>query len=159
MGTDMAAGRDALTGLLIRDVAFRLLAERVRPAAVVLVDLDDVSALNDRFGYEPVDEALVEIAARLDGVAAGAAARLGGDEFLLVVASPVGSLEPAAVAMRVREVISGEPVRVSSGIRIDVTAGVVAAPLESGGDPLAILRELDVLLQETKRGFPPSSAA
>jgi diguanylate cyclase (GGDEF)-like protein len=131
----------------------------MRPAYVVLVDLDDVSALNDRFGYEPVDEALVEIATRLDAHAAGAAGRLGGDEFMFVVTAPVGEVDPAAVATRVREVISGEHVRLRSGIRIDVTATVVAAPLEAGAEPLAVLRDLDELLCEAKRGSPPSSAA
>ena len=116
MDTNELPDRDPLTGLLARGVWLRLIAERTRPAAVVLVDLDDVSALNDRFGYEPVDEALIEIAARLDRLSAGAAARLGGDEFLLVLATPFGDIEPEATSTRVERLISDEPVRVRSGV-------------------------------------------
>ena len=158
MGTDGAWRRDSLTGLLARDGSLRLLAERTQPAYAVLVDLDDVRALNDRFGYGSVDEALVEIAARLDGLAAGAAGRVGGDEFVLVVTEPAGKPEPAAVATLVREVISVEPVRLASGVQIDVDATVVAAPLEMGADPSAVLNALDDLLFQAKQG-PPSPAA
>jgi diguanylate cyclase (GGDEF)-like protein len=86
---------DELTGLPNRRAVTEHLADlldRVAEgdspgAAVLFCDLDDFTAVNDRFGYRTGDALLVEVAARLRGAARanGVVARFGGDEFLLVI--------------------------------------------------------------------------
>ncbi|GAA3215094.1 GGDEF domain-containing protein [Dactylosporangium siamense] len=87
--TDAAyrADHEALTGLPNRAAAHRYdHANSGRPWAVLLVDLDDFKAVNDRHGHHAGDAMLVEIANRLRTAAHthhGRPFRLAGDEFLV----------------------------------------------------------------------------
>lgn len=85
--------QDTLTGLLNRS----LLAERMQQAlararanrtrvALLFLDLDGFKPLNDTLGHEAGDEALQEIARRLQAVVRDidTLARVGGDEFVLL---------------------------------------------------------------------------
>ena len=86
---------DPLTGLanrgLFNDRLEHLLRRRgpVKPAAVIMIDLDDFKSINDTLGHAAGDELLTEVASRLlrctrpeDTVA-----RLGGDEFSVLMTS------------------------------------------------------------------------
>lgn len=85
---------DPLTGLANR----RMLQERwaelsstdadpKRMMAVLLVDLDGFKAINDRFGHDAGDQALISVANRLrDSVRANdLCCRIGGDEFAILL--------------------------------------------------------------------------
>jgi diguanylate cyclase len=87
---------DQLTGLVNRDVMVRSIDERVRrtrraedqkPFAVLFVDLNRFKLINDQFGHDAGDRALVEIGKRLrDATRAGdLVARYAGDEFMLLI--------------------------------------------------------------------------
>ncbi|HUT51416.1 MAG TPA: GGDEF domain-containing protein [Alphaproteobacteria bacterium] len=88
--------RDRLTGAFTRRVGEELLdlafanAEREnKPLAVVLVDLDDFKATNDRFGHEAGDRSLAA-AANVLALAmrrGDSVVRWGGDEFLMVLSN------------------------------------------------------------------------
>ncbi|MBL1115480.1 GGDEF domain-containing protein [Streptomyces sp. 110] len=87
------ARRDPLTKLLTRDwweVRARRIIRRHPNAVVVMLDLDDLKVLNDTFGHEAGDTALVAVAERLTAWCgtAGVAARVGGDEFVAVITDP-----------------------------------------------------------------------
>lgn len=99
---------DALTGLPNRAAMF----ERVEAAlarartgdtdvAVVVIDLDKFSDVNDRFGHHAGDLVLSQVAARFQAVAGNLATlgRLGGDDFLVVLEDGA-SLEDAEVLAR-----------------------------------------------------------
>ncbi|MFG3096969.1 GGDEF domain-containing protein [Streptomyces sp. NPDC048202] len=87
------ARRDPLTGLHTRagwtTRAARLL-DRHPTALVVLVDLDDFKAINDRHGHAAGDAVLAATARRLNDWTGrhGIAARIGGDEFVAIVTNP-----------------------------------------------------------------------
>lgn len=85
---------DPLTGLPTRSVLFQRLERAVqtnRDNATLLValfiDLDGLKAINDRYGHEVGDVALIETAQRIaTELPAGAlAVRFGGDEFVVVL--------------------------------------------------------------------------
>jgi len=130
------ANTDPLTNLLNRrsiDIQLKkFIAGAVRHksyGAVLLLDLDDFKNINDVYGHDAGDKALVEIAdrlrsrVRLDEVVG----RLGGDEFILLI-SNLDSDEHAArnAALRVGEqlvALLGAPVnlgdeQVSIGVSI-----------------------------------------
>lgn len=99
-----AAGTDPLTGTLNRRALRELvecggLAER-RPRFLVLADLDDFKAVNDRLGHAAGDRVLVAFAdlARVHLGAADHLVRLGGDEFLILT-----DATPGALCKRLRE--------------------------------------------------------
>lgn len=83
---------DQLTGLATRTVLFKKMSEFTdlpeSHGAIIFVDLDDLKRINDNFGHEGGDSALLyfaqvlkEYESKYDGIAA----RYGGDEFILVL--------------------------------------------------------------------------
>ena len=106
------AATDALTGLLNR----RALGDRLqdeqqrsarsgRPFCVVIADLDHFKRVNDTYGHETGDRALVMVADALRRPLrrTDAVGRWGGEEFLIIL--PGTSLEPA---LRVAENLSSQ---------------------------------------------------
>ncbi len=87
------AQTDPLTGLasrrLFHDHYLRALARRQRgepPFALVMLDVDGLKQINDRFGHPAGDEVLRAVGRILGTVRAGdLAARLGGDEFIILM--------------------------------------------------------------------------
>ncbi len=90
-----AATHDALTGLLNRAAVFQFLTEDVsrrrdagETVAVLFIDLDGLKPLNDRYGHEVGDAAILDHGHGADvrhRSRATSWASLGGDEFLVVL--------------------------------------------------------------------------
>lgn len=80
---------DSLTGLLNRRALFNLAGTApLAPATgVIMLDLDDFKAINDRFGHAVGDEVLIRFAAILSRSLGpdDFAARIGGEEFCLLL--------------------------------------------------------------------------
>lgn len=130
---------DPLTGLLNRtglEAVFHAApgqaAAQGRHLAIVLFDLNDLSAVNDRHGHAAGDEILVAVAAATRAALPGAygIGRIGGDEF--VAAVPVGAAhESAALEARVRAALEpligislGSAVMPGDGVDIAALMGV-----------------------------------
>ncbi len=99
--TRREATTDALTGLgnrrqLIADLERLLRSHPVRPALLMLFDLDGFKSYNDAFGHPAGDALLSRLGAKLATVPDddGAAYRLGGDEFCLVMPVAEREAEP-----------------------------------------------------------------
>lgn len=101
------AGTDVLTGLANRrsweQTLDRELARAWRlhlPVAVVVIDLDDFKALNDRYGHGAGDKVLADLGDTIRGVLRSndTGIRLGGEEVLLLLADAreVGAREVLA---------------------------------------------------------------
>lgn len=82
---------DQLTGLSTRTILFQKMNQMINGpdsyGAVVFVDLDDLKCINDNFGHEGGDCALLYFAQVLNEYERkynGIAARYGGDEFILI---------------------------------------------------------------------------
>lgn len=100
---------DPLTGLLSRRSFDRVLEQatstpRGQDAAVslLMVDLDDFKAINDRLGHATGDRVLVTVAQRLRAALrrSDPVARWGGDEFAAVVETDARGLRAGGVAQR-----------------------------------------------------------
>ena len=128
------AGRDYLTGLANRR-HFRLEmtreVERWRrygvPCALLLLDIDYLKAINDRFGHPAGDLVIRQVANTLSEVSRDndTAARLGGEEFALLLAGT--TIEKAAiVAERLRSILAG--INVPEVGHFTVSIGVAACP-------------------------------
>src|SRR5436309_11236886 len=102
----MEALTDALTGLgnrrsLMLDLRQELeVAERTRPQALVLFDLDGFKRYNDNFGHPAGDALLARLGRNLAAAIRpyGRSYRLGGDEFCALVATDTPGSGPIVAA-------------------------------------------------------------
>lgn len=152
--------RDPLTGLANR----RFLHENERhwiagakrsraQMAVLVVDLDDFKAVNDRHGHAAGDEVLVTSAERMKLLVreADVIARFGGDEFVIVLEQVDNAEAAREVASRVVESLS-QPVPLASGGTAQIGASVGIAMCCSSGETLDdLLRKADAALYAAKR--------
>jgi diguanylate cyclase (GGDEF)-like protein len=148
------ADLDALTGLHNRRYFHETLAREVarahrydRQLALIVLDIDDFKAINDRIGHLAGDGVLAETADRVREAvrSADVACRVGGDEFAVIL--PESSTDDAdQLYHRLRGAISSRPVAHAG--RLFVSAGI--AELVAGDDPTAFFERADEALYRAK---------
>lgn len=130
--TQRLALTDALTGVANRralhDALRRELARARRarrPLAILLIDIDDFKAINDRFGHARGDEALKILARcmRRATRAGDLVARIGGDEFALLLPE-TAVREARAIGERIRAELARSG---KTGLNIGVSLGLAFA--------------------------------
>ena len=134
---------DELTGLYNRNFLEESMKERFSTGAVgarkmslIMMDLDKVHEINNRYGTVGGDKVIIAVAEILKalGRPGDIAARLSGDEFAILLPDTGGS-DAVVVAEKIREKVSAQKVtliRLGSGetdeIHVGTSLGVSAAP-------------------------------
>lgn len=155
LGLDRDSSFDALTGLpnwkACQASVQEWEATRGKDAdrlPLLLIDLDNLKAINDAHGHARGDEVIRGVAARLEEVTRheGALFRLGGEEFaVLVRGDDVDDVE--ALGERLRRTVSD---RLVAGL--DVTVSIGAAVAHHGLDPGTLFNAADGALYGAKHG-------
>jgi diguanylate cyclase (GGDEF)-like protein len=152
------AKQDALTGALTRR-GFMAEAEKEfarahryeRPSALVLLDVDHLRSVNERFGHAAGDGVLVAIANACMSTMrkSDVFGRIGGEEFALLL--PETDADTArAVAERLRKMVGATIVETGKAdVRATVSCGVAPLPAVAEG-AAAWLSEADLALYEAK---------
>jgi diguanylate cyclase (GGDEF)-like protein/PAS domain S-box-containing protein len=93
--------------------------------ALFYADLDDLKKINDNFGHEEGDAALIEAAAVLKEAFRDSdiIARLGGDEFV-VLAIDVAEGRTAALARRLRDMVQAKNARPEAAYPVSFSLGI-----------------------------------
>ncbi|MFG6431538.1 diguanylate cyclase domain-containing protein [Roseateles sp. LYH14W] len=160
------ATHDGLTDLpnrsLFLDRVRSSLAQAVRdgkPLAVLMLDMDGLKPINDRFGHRTGDAALQEFSRRLSaGVRqSDTAARLGGDEFgvLLRPLAAEGGLE--ATLGRLAQQINGSFEFEGRLLRVAASVGAACFP-EDGADAAQLIELADQRMYGHKRALQHAAA-
>jgi diguanylate cyclase (GGDEF)-like protein len=151
------AVRDGLTGLLnyrgLMDavtIEIRRAQRSQRPFSLLLVDLDRLKLINDRYGHAVGSAALQRVAnaLRTASRAEDAAARYGGDEFALVL-SESNAIAALGVAVRVSARLAAD----GAEPPIAVSVGIAEYPRD-GKSFDELLATADRRLYREKRGRP-----
>ena len=142
------ATTDWLTGLLNRRGFFRALREseerhptQAANSSVVVIDIDQFKAINDRHGHNSGDRALQALATLLREQTShrDLVARIGGEEFCIVLRG-TGTRAALALAESIREACRQMEVSATDGqrFRITISAGVCDVPAGSSFDEALI---------------------
>jgi diguanylate cyclase (GGDEF)-like protein len=148
------ADLDALTGLHNRRYFHETLSREVaraqrygRRLALIVLDLDDFKAINDRIGHLSGDAVIAESAERVRDVVRSAdiACRVGGDEFAVIM--PESTLADAdQLYRRLQGAVSARPVGQAG--RLSFSAGM--AELQPDDDPTSFFERSDEALYRAK---------
>jgi diguanylate cyclase (GGDEF)-like protein len=148
------ADLDALTGLHNRRYFHETLAREVsrahrygRQLALIVFDLDDFKAINDRIGHLAGDAVLAETAERVKDVvrSADVACRVGGDEFAVILPEST-TADADQLYHRLLGAVSSRPVGQAG--RLSISAGM--AELREEDNPTAFFERADEALYRAK---------
>jgi diguanylate cyclase (GGDEF)-like protein/PAS domain S-box-containing protein len=150
------AYHDGLTDLPNRAAFLQALTQMIEACteaeeefAVLSIDLDGLTEVNDVFGHATGDKLLIEVAQRLQASArGGVVARLSGDEFGLIIdgKQPIAGMllaEQLAETMSKEMLIDGKPVRTG------LTTGISIFP-HNGADAASLLANAGAALSRAK---------
>jgi diguanylate cyclase (GGDEF)-like protein len=158
---DQMAIRDPLTGLYNRRFFDEALSrewqqfQRTGEAfTVIIMDVDAFKHINDQYGHETGDRALVQVATTLRGTLreSDLVARLGGDEFAALLPR-TDTDRSGPVAEKLRDVLRGLRLTTGSGtIQVSLSMGSATVP---GFPPVTsaaeLLRVADKRMYDAKR--------
>jgi diguanylate cyclase (GGDEF)-like protein len=158
------ATSDGLTSLLNRRGMQARIAAEIRrqrrypaPLSLLLLDVDRMKDINDRFGHAAGDAALRRVARAIRGQSrqTDAASRWGGDEFL-VLAPDTTRDDAAILASRIQEALAAP----GSHPAVSVSIGVATVPASAAGpSPEELLQAADDALYQAKHAGRDRSAA
>ncbi|MEH3040362.1 MAG: EAL domain-containing protein [Sphingomonas paucimobilis] len=152
------AMHDALTGLPNRrsfDAAVAVAIQSPPRAGsshvLCLMDLNGFKRVNDLYGHQAGDEALIQISGRLakavrDG---DVVARLGGDEFAVLAMHTLGVEAATGLASRVMEALNAPVHALGSEHQLGIAIGITLVP-DDGTSADELLRKADVALYRAK---------
>jgi diguanylate cyclase (GGDEF)-like protein/PAS domain S-box-containing protein len=149
---------DALTGIANRRFGEMKVLHAIqeverfgRNYAVLMIDLDQFKAVNDKYGHVAGDALLKSVAQTLHtSIRVGSlVARWGGDEFVLV-AGDVHAAQVDRFADRTRNLIAASGVNVD-GLRVGVTASVGATMVQAADSLESVVGRADERMYGLKR--------
>jgi two-component system, cell cycle response regulator len=156
----LQATHDHLTGVWNRAAIMDYLFGEVERAkrqstyiGVVIVDLDHFKRINDTYGHPAGDTVLKEAARRMQSALRpyDRLGRYGGEEFL-ITAPDCDLSQTIALAERVRNFMSSDPVKSHSDeIPVTVSLGVAVGSDQVGEDGAALIATADEALYRAKR--------
>jgi two-component system, cell cycle response regulator len=117
--------------------------------ACLMIDIDRFKAVNDGYGHLAGDNALKEVAQRVDTQirSMDTAARFGGDE-LAILLPDASAAEAATLAERIREVIAAVPFALTAEVERTLTVSVGVASLSPGRHETDLKAVADRLLAD-----------
>jgi diguanylate cyclase (GGDEF)-like protein len=155
-----AATHDSLTGLLNRAAVFEFLTHDVsrrreagETVAVLFIDLDGLKPLNDTYGHEVGDTAILATGMALMQATddCDVVGRLGGDEFLVVLCH-AHSCSGDTVVEKIRDSVSQCRIPVQDVlVPLEASVGVALTQCDTDTDPMLLVRQADEAMYEAKK--------
>jgi len=152
------ANRDYLTGLYNRRYFYQAISEYLETikesseqCAVAMVDIDHFKNVNDTYGHDVGDKAIVALADILRSTTSpnDVVARFGGEEFCIVLKN-INRYSTEEILERIRESVEKFSLRVDNETQINITISI-GAVIHDNEEPLdESINAADMLLYKAK---------
>ena len=153
------ANTDQLTGLPNRRFIDAILLNKIEqatteflPMAIIMCDIDRFKSVNDNYGHDVGDKALMHIAKVLQNQLrySDVVARYGGEEF--IVCLPHASMRQGVqIAEKLRQSIASQPLNLEQGESLNLTASFGVAEVHSVVGFYNAVKQADEALYVAKR--------
>lgn len=153
---EIEARTDPLTGLYNRRALDAWLQDRVsnaRPFGVMRLDLDHFKIVNDRFGHQIGDIALIQLADVLRQTTRthDMIARVGGDEFVILFPDMITTRTLKKIADRIHKALLLPSGQLPLDVKLSVSIGITTSTQYDQPDPELLLADADRALYRAKR--------
>jgi diguanylate cyclase (GGDEF)-like protein len=153
------ASHDTLTNLpnlaLVQEraaLALQLAERNKIYSGLMFIDLDGFKSVNDNYGHEAGDTALIEVSKRLKAQVrkSDTVGRIGGDEFLIILTELANPQDPAIVAKKIIDCID-QPISYNGNLlSVGCSIGIAVFPVD-GTDVEMLLKKSDDAMYQVKR--------
>jgi len=134
------------------EIEFRNSLQNRQPLSIIMVDIDHFKAINDQYGHDEGDRALIHIASLLKGSLRkhDIVARFGGEEFLIVLPKAIMK-DAVVIAERIRKSIEATPLSGSKEtVHLTVSLGIASIPAIWPESKEEFIKCADTALYEAK---------
>ncbi|WLD57891.1 diguanylate cyclase [Salinispirillum sp. LH 10-3-1] len=145
--------RDPLTGVLNRRAFSETFAQRKQtlpdgPVGMMVLDLDDFKQVNDTYGHQAGDDALVQVATYIEDHLRpdDLLCRMGGEEFMVAL----WGIEPEALRARAELVRTAVETQMAAFSESGVTVSIGISYADSNADLEALFRDADAQVYHSK---------
>jgi diguanylate cyclase (GGDEF)-like protein len=149
---------DELTGLFNRrhffaraEAEWQRFQRYRRPLSLLMIDIDHFKSINDRFGHQIGDRAIMQVAetCRAERRSADILARIGGDEFVALLPE-TDSAQAGILAERLRQSIATRAAAIDGvAVALSASIGLAGATLSMSGID-ALIKVADDALSQAK---------
>ncbi|MCK5551538.1 MAG: GGDEF domain-containing protein [Deltaproteobacteria bacterium] len=136
----------------VLEVEFRNSLQNRQPLSIIMVDIDHFKAINDQYGHDEGDRALIHIASLLKGSLRkhDIVARFGGEEFLVVLPKAIMK-DAVVIAERIRKSVETTPLSGSKEkVHFTVSLGIASIPAIWPESKEEFIKCADTALYEAK---------
>lgn len=123
-----------------------------QPLSIIMVDIDHFKAVNDRYGHDEGDRALIHVASLLKESLRehDIVARFGGEEFIVMLPKTIMK-NAVVIAERIRRSIEATPLSGTDGkVNLTVSLGIAAIPAIWTESKEELIKCADKALYEAK---------
>ncbi len=137
--------------MMLAGHSLNLCVRQTMPASLVFLDLNGFKQINDQFGHDEGDKALVTFAELIKNKLRGSdlVARLGGDEFVILLTDATKRLADEVIN-KLRNALDEYNLKANSGYSISFSYGIVQFCVDKHKTVEALLAESDSLMYKNK---------
>lgn len=141
--------------MMLAEKSLEVCARNETPISLVFFDLNGFKKINDRFGHDEGDKALIAFSERMSCTFrdSDVYARLGGDEFVVLLTGASAQLAKETI-IRFRKSLDKYNKEANRGYNIEFSEGIISNNIAKNCSVSTLLNQADALMYANKEAIP-----